>query len=399
MRAFLFASLPLLLACSSCQSEPESQPRPLPELVWTRPFLENRHLVSTRTPVLSSKGVIYSPREVSERTNRLRSYGKQTGDLRWEFTDFHPAATYSLIDRTTLHQTGEILALTIGPVRMGLNIETGQKVWEASEFDNSNPLNQTFGNHFIQTHTTTYPQRNPDYHLGLYDGNTGEGDIIYHSYGDSIWRNGIDFPLLDVHASGDTILYVAGYSYRPDSILAFPSLKAINLTQDTLMFAHTSQSLPGLDQGALYLVNGKLILAGSQLRAFDPETGAQLWFRDESTSGRFCHVVGNHLLTYTGYQGETLSRIDLETGNVIWRTEAQGELFESRIEIYEGTVYLTGWQKLYAFDLLDGSKHWEISSPHQRTDSDAYFADVLAIDQETGRIYLSDYRYALCFQL
>ncbi|MEZ4773426.1 MAG: PQQ-binding-like beta-propeller repeat protein [Bacteroidia bacterium] len=382
----------LLLGCSEPTTIPKAK---IPKLVWQTFLASTGELTSSMNPVVGENIVIFSVTKGLDFQSPLKGYDKNTGEEKWFWTDIHPDSRAVGPLNFQYSYNGVLGYSTRGPV-FGVEIESGNVLWTNTDYVDGRRENKGFSNVLINGFEEPQPGKEHKIHLGIADIEKGDWKIAVSLLGTEIWRPDITDFTGQVLPGGDTVLYLTGTWYRPDSIIATGFLKGWNITADTMLFDFENIE----SAGYLQLHEDFLLDGGFSLRCYDRQTGVLRWQRNipngVGTSGVV--ITGDKVLVNDGDNfAQKLHLFDIETGSRIW----QSEVIEtySRLVVHKGVIYATGDRELKAINLEDGKLLWSIPSPHAKTISGAFFAPVVAIDPKTDRLFTSDYVYAMCYQL
>ncbi|MEZ4773428.1 MAG: PQQ-binding-like beta-propeller repeat protein [Bacteroidia bacterium] len=396
MKTLRFSFLFVLIIFVGCR-EDELAPnnRFVARLLWKTPLYESLELASTMPPVVGNEAVVFSFRRTSDIQSPLMGLDIGTGEVKWKLTDLHPDSRAVGPSNFQYSYIGVMGYSTRGPV-YGIEIESGKILWTNVDYADGRRENKGFDRVLINGFEEPQAGKEQNIHLGIADIEKGDWKIAVSLWGTEIWRPGISAFTGHMLPKGDTVLYLSGSWYRPDSIQAKGFLKGYNITTDTILFEHEGPE----SFGFLEIYEDYLLAGGTYLRCYDRQTGVLRWQRDIPNGVNSSGVVitGDKVLVNDGDNfAQKLHLFDIETGSRIW----QSEVIEtySRLVVHKGVIYATGDRELKAINLEDGKLLWSIPSPHAKTISGAFFAPVVAIDPKTDRLFTSDYVYAMCYQL
>lgn len=382
----------LLFGCGESTTIPKAK---IPKLVWQTFLASNGELTSSMDPVVGENIVIFSVTKGLDFQSPLKGYDKNTGEEKWFWDDLDPNSRVVTPGRFQYSYQGIMVFSTKGPV-YGIDIEKGLPIWTYNNSLYGSTYNKGFEDQVLHVFEEPQPGKERNVHLGLSSVKNGDWRIVHSMYGTEVWRPGLITFTGDVLPKGDTVLYLSGSWYRPDSIQAKGFLKGYNITSDTLLFEHEGPE----SFGFLEIYENYLLAGGTYLRCYDRQTGVLRWQQNIPNGVNSSGVVitGDKVLVNDGDSyAQKLHLFDIETGSRIW----QSEVIEtySGLVVHKGVIYATGDRELKAINLEDGKLLWSIPSPHAKTISGAFFAPVVAIDPKTDRLFTSDYVYAMCYQL
>lgn len=156
-------------------------------------------------------------------------------------------------------------------------------------------------------------------------------------------------------------------------------------------------------QDILLVAEGGQSGVPNQLKAFNANTGKQLWsFVLPDSGGAMDNIpsVADGIVYFGGQDHKPgyLYAVDIHTGTLRWQFPVQGGLYSRNTKVYKGKVYAHGLWEFYAVDKDTGKLIWSIHRDNEAGQVTPAIADntiflgsssgttLSAIDADTGRI-------------
>ena len=237
--------------------------------------------------------------------------------------------------------------------------------------------------------------------------NINEESIFYKgsfSVDTSVFGTSVKHVVIDINSEGDKIMYHAAVSgYWKVGSKSRYKVVAYNITKDRLEWQTPEFKLPGLDGGYVcdfepIVIKNILILGlgGTHIYGFDIETGQEKWLTQVDNFG-VNMIEYNGKLTFISMQGD-MYLIDARSGSIIKKSSV-GPANVFNISLHKGVLYFaTVLNKLFAVDADTHEILWETKPPNSCSYCNYGFKYTI-VDPETDRLYISDGREVICYQL
>ena len=201
-------------------------------------------------------------------------------------------------------------------------------------------------------------------------------------------------------------------SPQGDSVYIFQNRGGSNSSDQVDLYALNIQTLEvlwkidSLDTGSCVrpplVRNGKVYFSGYRnVFCIDAATGSILW-KYTVASGLFntdLIIAENKLIVHPNLYS-TIAAVDLDTGAEIWKKTNTGDS-PTDIEYYHGHIFYAsgGDGYIYVHRVSDGNLVKKLRSPNREKYGSALFTRPLNIDPANGRLYCTDGRFAICYQI
>ena len=370
--------------------------------VWMSPIGISDSLYYTVGRTLLGEDFYLTIRNFRGPNNAIVARDLSTGEVKWTFSSPEELEDGSSISDIKLYEDKIVISSWSHILVVGS--QTGNLIWKSSvEIENSDTAGET--------------------QISVHNG------YIYHSHtdrvvnGDDLYyvRSPIDAPqwdtLFSVHKSDYTGF--SPYGTSPSFVDLNGQTSGIFLTRLYNFSTHHSKeiyysynfeldSVVWTSQGAggtPVVVEDKIYtFSRTHIQCFDAYSGELIWDQQlanslEDAFGGNLIVVENQLVVKTDWH--TIYSLNLETGDINWRTENAGTT-PTLLQYYNGNVYYStiGNGKLYGVNVQSGEVILEERSPNEKFNPNATFTwSGVRIDQETGYLYTTDGVFAMCIDL
>ena len=298
----------------------------------------------------------------------------------------------------TIVQAGHVLIGEDFDHLFGVDLETGECIWKtiipySLHFD----LHPPMGNRVF-----VFGNNEDAFHLFSVDATNGIANELF--------SQSFEFPGLSIFLSNlvwmespsDQRIYgyfTLNYFDKNNLDEVYPVyIYKIDLTSGEQVF---KAQLPDQDFNAfsLFISDGSLYAIGDHLIRFDKETGTPEFISklDESVPG--VHMTLEHPFVYLMLNNVTnqFVKYNLLTGKEVWRTSLDGHQGSS-LAVGQSVVFIRGADgRLYLVNKETGKLEEVLEAPFIEDDPDLFFDSEIAVDPETGYLYISDFRHLLCY--
>jgi outer membrane protein assembly factor BamB len=397
----LFAFSLFLISCDK-----DNPPTPEPStpfdpfaLIWQTQFASNEELAGTWQPIIDGDMVLYMRIDLSEYCEVI-GFNKKNGEKKWEWKSPEPDLFGTPAHLKTIYLKDNVLYFNDKNWTFAINTQTGQTVWQNKYKQRRYSTISGIGNLICRAVKPEVDNRSHEVCVA----NTADGNwrTVYQKK--SLNHTDLHFiqPKLLVY-QGDTLVFF-GESY-------FTSQGGNFSREDTVTLVNISKNNRVEWRKPIYATQGaspsrntefdnaNLYFTGDGVICMSIETGEIKWEYESETT----HVQGgivlkdNHVFALVDTK---LVKIDKNTGVVKWTVNNLDTY--SNPEYHNNMVYvpgvIDGTSKLVIIDASNGNTVRVEKSPNEAANSSQFFDTVVSVDAQTGRIYLSDYKNALCFE-
>lgn len=387
------------------------------EIIWEKPIMPDTQELSSMTPVLTDKEILFSQFSFSL-TDTVKFYDKGTGVQNRIWADYLQGRIKTMTTSDPLKVNGNVLFTTWDDV-YAINYTSGNSAWRSQLPSGSgDPFINAIGNKVFHAH---HDKRNTitiyNSYLVSADISTGKWDTIHTQPRINKFDPNHGRPALWVSPDGDSILifqirYVdfsntTGGGNRTD-IVAYNKTKK----QEYFRFVNIDK----LGTGSVrypYVVGTKVFVPLTRdVTCIDMLSKNIQWQKDLGAGATFSSgqpfiYVENKF--FVKPDNRTLYQLDMETGNIIWQDLDNGS-GASDMVYHDGVLYYTcsGNGKIYAVEVATGRKIWAEPSPNKyknkfngnkKYDNANIGFGGIAIDSSLGYLYTSDFYFHMCLKL
>jgi outer membrane protein assembly factor BamB len=389
--------------------------------VWRSSIAENEKYIAEDigVPLVGEKGIIF-PKSKPPLAGQPRQHiymvlkDQQTGDDLWTWDNFKETYQNVYIYQSYQDDLSGIFYWGDGSRGYGINMQTGNSVWEKTYDQAWAGVPRVAGKEFY--YNTLNPKEyfnqaisRPNVYIGnlktgaieplvtpIYSGTIGQIGAGYKQFFGSV--NGIRLVQLN---GQDHLLFDYFDSTHPTANWYTPRISLYNLAQKKFVYEGLAMKEAGYllaVNGHLQVNNGKVFDAIDRFTVcHDLLTGKQLW---ERTFGSLCDyqlAYDDKLLTYIS--NGFLYCLDANTGKTIWQQET---VVTSNMANLNGVVYFTARKALWAVEGNTGKLLWKIESPDWRKNDNARFRGFVAVvpgkNGQKGRVYAHTGLNAYCYE-
>ena len=391
----------LLFLNASCEKNSNKEPLPNTtnfEMKWQTSSSEEGYTFNFQ-PIIYNDIVIYSWHTTSPQVTPLVAYNKNTGEKKWEWSDFFYNPEYTGAKRVMYVYENKLVFSTTYLNLYCIDLNTGETLWRY-ESKGSRPQVRGYENFVLSTASNL--SDGSDFYSAIFLTNINTGDIqeVKRFSMENGYRPELNTPLLYRNSIGELVYFqtytLYNSSLEPEAIV---NTIAYNIDREEIYFENEGMID---DIGYEYhdhKIYGSTYPNGSELICIDAETFEVLWEADTPGGiGRSGISFIKDNLIHGSEALDTGNEIycrDKNTGELKWKS--QGVAQSSRHGHYEGKIYFSNGN-LFVLDLQNGSKLHTAISPDYEENEGAFFDRVLSIDPETGRIYTANYISALCYE-
>lgn len=391
--AFIFI---LLQSCNKSPVQPLNPPiiSSTPELVWKYKFSEE--YASSIDPVVYNDKIIVSDDKFS--SSKINFYCiDTTGKLLWVWNDHIDGSRYNKVLNFT-YQNIFLPVSTKNEVN-AIDLNTGKTVWKKENVENM--YGAILGNKIIQglRSLTDYKLYYGYFNIDNYKDNI---ELYSNSYKNFQIRYGFCDWL--TYNNDTLIFYPLNYS---DSDFKNFASRAIcyNLSKNKLEY-DTLMSTFMINDGYSYYSyktyqNNLYTIGANKISCFIPFGKMQLkWETNLTASKGFSFMIAADNKIFVQDDNETyVWALDANTGAILWKTPASGNCL--KMNYYKGQIiYASGGDGyVHCLDANTGKYKWKLVSPDFKYDSGLFFDRGCTIDENSGKMYVTNFKYLLCYQL
>jgi outer membrane protein assembly factor BamB len=210
-------------------------------------------------------------------------------------------------------------------------------------------------------------------------------------------------PIVNQNSKGDRIVYFgSSLSYWKDFKPYIYRVEAYNLTTKKTVWQTPIFELEGEDIGnpgsTTFSIFEDMFIVGlgnTEIRAYNIANGMVVWTRKLNGLGR--SILHNGKITLINMQGD-MYLIDARSGAIIKKSSV-GPANVFNISLHKGVLYFsTVLNKLFAVNADTHEILWETKPPNSCSYCNYGFKYTI-VDPETDRLYISDGREVICYQL
>ena len=335
---------------------------------------------------------------------KIIAFDKMTGEEVWRWTDAFD--THGNDGFGIGHYIKDnILVTGYFQNTFGINLDTGETIWEENVPIYSTPFIRGLGDKIVKYDFI----QNEKYFIRLGDVNTGEFETIYE------WENendgyfmGSTLPLIFEWQGVEYVVWSKVKWGNPTGITqTLQFLHLFNLDENILEWV--SDTIP-LHSGAASgyaglrpkFYDGQILLENDAIYSYNIEDGSLQWmntYHGRYDTSRLTMADGK--IFANNDNNDYMIALDVHTGYEYWRSGPTANN-PSLIHYHNEKIFLAGGlapgvvRKLFIIDSNTGEKLIE----HQLEDSDdliGEFDNVVGVDPETGLVYTGDHAHLLCF--
>jgi outer membrane protein assembly factor BamB len=394
---FVFAAILTFIACRPTPTPEPTTGLPNPKLVWKAPI--SNELVGSMCPLVHGDYVLYSRSTVTNITDPLIAFNKNTGTKLWEWDSYGRPAGFR-DNKNTYYTHDNTGIFTFGTSAYGIDFKSGKTLWQnrVNEGATAGAKVRGIGSMVFQEKTSQSGSSLLPF-LVKCDIKTGQWQTIFT---DSLMLNfdqsyTIYDPFID--AKGDTTLFFVNSAYRlpgnPGGEASMSFICSFNVTKNKLNYKKTLFSNKGVSpiSGTLYKDQMFLYDMGKIL-CYDITTGYKKW--ENSISGYPITVEGNKMFTQT--DNKYLRCFDLDTQTETWTATLNSPTNDiSNLEFENGIMYFVS-NSLYALDMADGKMLWNYDTKASGEKTRGFSAK-LFVDKASKRVYVFNNFEALCYEI
>jgi len=220
----------------------------------------------------------------------------------------------------------------------------------------------------------------------------------------SVLGTSVKYLCFETDKSKDKITYHSAISsYWKVGAKSRYKVVAFNKTRNKILWETLEFQLPGDDNGYVgdfkpLIYNNTLIigLGGTHIYGFDIETGQEKWLNQVDNFG-VNMIEYNGKLTFISMQGD-MYLIDARSGAIIKKSSV-GPANIYNFSLHKGVLYFsTVLNKLFAVNADTHEILWETKPPNSCSYCNYGFKYTI-VDPETDRLYISDGKEVICYQL
>jgi outer membrane protein assembly factor BamB len=390
---FAFMSLGfLLLRCSKEHLDSS------PKVIWETK-ITHKTTFGSIPPIIHGDRVAISVDSVYI-SSPIFLFDKNTGHLIQKWDDFFEPNKETISSIINSYQNEAQVSFCIGRKTFTIDINTGQtifKKWQTSAGDGglgditglSNLLYRGFGNGLAYNDSEDC--------IMEYNNITNGNRIVYSAKGKDGYQVGLRFINVSIDKQQDTILIITNNMYHFGLKQTKTFLTKYNITQKQVLFEKELSNSENYGTPCASIIkNGRLYsFLGAKIFCHDLETGEHLWFKElDRPIVSSDPVIANNTL-YVNDESKTLSALNLETGQLLWKTATAGTCRD--LKYMNEVLYVVGGSDglLYAVDATNGQFFYKFRCPDENRSSQFFWQNV-TVDPSTKRLYATSYGTLYC---
>ena len=408
-----FSLLMLLLLLSACEKPPIVPPVVPPDpppcgdfcdttvlkFLWQQPIGQDTGNYLSDVPVIFGDNVIITkmfggPHDI------VKMFNGNDGQLLWSWEN--PTDISDGEEISDMKSYENKLVVCAGSQVNLLNMNTGTMLWRSDVMIKNGcgiPRINLISDQIYHTHSACGIFKDSVNYLVRTSVSAPKWDTIFHLSVDSNWNFPTIHPgVLWVNPVGDSVYLfqnraISHHSDRVDFIALSLQSRKVLWRLDSID-AVSSITLPYVYQNRIYF------LGHHTLFCIDPANGSIIWHRD-FPAGLYTTnilVAENKLVIHPN--NHSLYALDPATGATLWSTINTGGA-DAYLEYYHGHVFYAseGSGDIYIHNIKNGALVKKLGTPNGMKYTDASFSNPLAIDQENGRLYVTDWHFVVCYQI
>jgi outer membrane protein assembly factor BamB len=394
------AFIGISLWLSSCSKE---QLDSSPKIIWEA-RLTYKNFLASIPPYLSGDKVAISM-DSSFMQNIPSSpiffFDKNTGEFIKKWDDFFEPQKERIQGGggTEPFQNQEKLSFCSNRKTFTVDLNTGQTLFKKWEKDYNGGLAQVTGlGNILYRHLSNGLQGNDseDYVME-YNTLTGTNRMVHQAKGKDGYDINLRYLNVFVENQQDTVLIALNNMYHLGLRQSKTFLTKYSITKQRILFEKELPNLRNDGSASPSIVHNRKVYTffGSQIYCHDLETGAEIWFK-ELGGILFSSdpVIANNTL-YTNDESKTLSALNLETGQTLWKTATAGT--SGNLKYMNEVIYFEGGSDglLYAVDANNGHLFYKFRCPDEARSSSLFWQNV-TVDPSTKRLYATSYGTLYC---
>jgi outer membrane protein assembly factor BamB len=394
------AFIGISLWLSSCSKE---QLDSAPQIIWEKRLTYKNYFSSMPPCINGNKVAISMDSSFMQNTpsSPIFFFDKNTGEFIKKWDDFfEPQKEMIRGGGSEPFRNQEKLSFCSNRKTFTVDLNTGQTLFKKWDKDYNGGLAQVTGlGNVLYRHLSNELQNSDseDYVME-YNTLTGKDRIVYQTKGKDGYNTNLRYLNLSVDNQGDTILVITHILYNVRLNLSKTSLIKYNITKQQLVFEKDLSDRTGnfgTPCPSMIAKNRIYTFVGPWLFCHDFETGAELWFKElGGIVFSSDPVIANNTL-YVNDESKTLSAIQLETGQLLWKTTTAGT--SGNLKFMNDVIYFEGGSDglLYAVDATNGQIFYKFRCPDQDRASGLFWQNV-SVDPSTNRLYATSYGALYC---
>lgn len=309
---------------------------------------------------------------------------------------------------SSFHQYDELLIYLCDSDPRAVDLSTGNLVWHTEiPGGDQGPFMTAYGDKLFHTYTDG---PNPFYKSTLMIGDiqTQQWDSVFYIDMFDNWSVDLYPPGVQVQDDGDTILLFHCRMWNDEpSYTERTDVYAYNMTADSIVWViEDIDPAGGSTVWSPVIYNDKAYFQGAySLFCIDVATGNILWTWETPGFGDDLNMTGPYVFMnkvyLCMYSGKVVA-LNPETGEELWLKDDFG-FNPSTLTGFDGVLYFTseGSGKLFAVESATGATRWELESPN-KNDPDTWqaaFTNPVTIDPMSQLLYLTDRYFLMCIPI
>jgi hypothetical protein len=398
----------ILVFFISCEKETIKNEVKPPKIEWRKQLGPKLNDQIALDPILYENDLLFGYQ--TEFSTGYYRYNKNSGELIQNYPDINSFYCKS-------YQVGDNYFSIFGSTARTINLKTNQIENFRIALDSSAQsvfASVYLNSLFLPVHNSINFNKNyslNEYKIARAQGNLNQWNIVWsnkYNKEQGMFGTHIKYLAIEKNKLNEEIIYFPSQLLYTDlSKKSRYKVEAVNITQNKLLWETNAFEVDSMDFGNLsnfapQIVDNLVIcgISGSHLMAFDKNKGNLVWslyFNNENSNTKM--IIHNKKITIMD-NTSTCYLIDANTGAILRKQNIIGGAAASWAS-HKGLVYFTTASgKLYCVDANNLDILWELTSPNKPECSycNFFFASPL-VDPATNRLYISDRKEVICYQL
>ncbi len=396
--SYIFSFLLLLFSCNKKQEHalPVPQTNDL-KILWERVLEDTTSDVLSMSPLLKDDVLLSSFQSIdTSLSETIFAVNKNDGSLLWTWNDYVRPAPQRVSGKDKQHIVNNSLLASSSQDNYAIDITTGSTIW-ATNIEDGNPRTSIFENSIFHSITyATAPHGDSSKIIMADVANGNWQDVVSVSKIDE-FEVYLETPGVYINSNGDSLII---YQNRQLVIMPFAErvdLYCYNLTQDSILWMIPEATSSGSSNVQPPIVEGDRVYFGGKwdFLCIDIPSGEIIWNHNFYWDFQGSNYLIYNNLIITNLDNGDLIAINKNTGNQVWVNEGLSFCC-TELRIYDDRIYF-GNNSLYIVNAINGELLYKYKSPHYKYGGQ--FLNAIAVDLESNRMYTSDGKFLMCFEL
>lgn len=361
--------------------------------IWKSQYVETR-IAGSILPIIHDDVIIVSRTGDLDPPDELVAFNKHSGDQVWLWSDYFDYKENLGGDEGDYHVHEGMLVITSHAGMYVINIASGVTLWRKK-------VQSTKWGNYGEENAVYYSEKRSDRYVAVRTDLSTHEECILH-YVPRLSGVTASFSSPYPTSSGSVVFTYNDYHFEqrePGHIVYSVSNNCIRGPK--LLWQREIDSPGGNTLGphtpAIY--GEHIYLGGSEIYCINHLTGEVKWTYADRGAGAAGMVIadGKLIIGSEGWEANIYA-LDPDSGALLWSVPYGGNAHQFQVHNCVAYTVSGGDGLLYAVDIHSGKNLFEMSSPDREDDNRLSFGNC-TVDPETNQIYLTNYRYLMCYAL